>query len=157
MAPGCAARPLMLDYCWPVSTTPRARVIHPLLSHTSTNSAVITLRLVSHSLHLCDPLPRPLTAPVKRRAEGGAPPTKRLRGASTVCHLTTSTREQGPAWWPTRHPPPSSPWPPWWPTRPRPAPAPRSQWWPTRKWLAKLQQAEGPVRNPKFVPATLNF
>ena len=39
--------------------------------------------------------PRPLTAPVKRRAEGGAPPTNRLRGASSVCHLTTTTREQG--------------------------------------------------------------
>ena len=61
LAPGCAARPLMLDYCWPVavSITPRAREVHSLPSHTSTTSALITLRLVSHSLHLCAPLPAP--------------------------------------------------------------------------------------------------
>ena len=71
----------MLHYCWPVAvfTTPRARLVHPLLSHTTTTSALITLRLVSYSLHLCAPLPRPLTGPVKLRAEGGAPPAKRLR------------------------------------------------------------------------------
>jgi len=82
-----------------VSTTPtpRTKPVHPLLSHTSTTSALITLCLVSNSLllHHRAPLPRPLTAPVKRRAEGGAPPAKRLRGASSVCHLTTSTRDQG--------------------------------------------------------------
>jgi len=61
LVPGCAARPLMLDYCWPVavSITPRAREVHSLPSHTSTTSALITLRLVSHSLHLCAPLPAP--------------------------------------------------------------------------------------------------